>query len=181
MASTTSGEPRLAKAAAQAVRTQILLHGGNEVCFVCTVDKDGMLATARKVAAGDVQSVLALPGVAERGQMLLHNHPSGELTPSEADLEVAWRLHQNGVGFAICDNGATRVYVVTEIPTQRERVPLAIEAIHETLGPDGPIAAVMRGVGNGTLSARGYEDRPSQRDMAAEVAQRYNRGGVALL
>ena len=181
MASTTSGEPRLAKAAAQAVRTQILLHGGNEVCFVCTVDKDGMLATARKVAAGDVQSVLALPGVAERGQMLLHNHPSGELTPSEADLEVAWRLHQNGVGFAICDNGATRVYVVTEIPTQRERVPLAIEAIHETLGPDGPIAAVMRGVGNGTSSARDYEDRPSQRDMAAEVAQRYNRGGVALL
>ncbi|MBL0940606.1 MAG: hypothetical protein IBJ03_17045 [Gemmatimonadaceae bacterium] len=171
------GEARLSKPAAQAVRTQIMLHGGNEVCFVCTVEKDGTIASARKVAAGDVSSVLALPGVAERGQLLLHNHPSGDLTPSDADHEVACRLHGNGVGFAICDNGATRVYVVAEVPSQRAKVPVSLDSVHDTLGPDGLIAQAMQTV----HGARDYEDRPSQRDMAAAVAERYNRGGVALL
>ena len=95
-----TGEARLARAAAAAVRTAIRLAGGNEVCFVCAVDEEGVLTTARAVARGDVKSVLAMPGVAERGEMLLHNHPSGELTPSDADLEVAARVHTSGVGFA---------------------------------------------------------------------------------
>jgi ATP-dependent DNA helicase DinG len=39
------------------------------------------------------------------------------------------------------------------------------------LGPDGPVASVMDR----------FEDRPSQRDMAAYVADTYNDGGVSLL
>ena len=87
-----SGEARLLPKAAAAIRTQIKLHGGNEVCFVCTLDEDGHLATARKVAAGDVQSVLALPGVAERGEVLVHNHPSGDPTPSQADIAMTQHI-----------------------------------------------------------------------------------------
>ena len=34
----------------------------------------------------------------QRGEMLLHNHPSGRLDPSVADLNVAARLHDGGVG-----------------------------------------------------------------------------------
>jgi ATP-dependent DNA helicase DinG len=105
------GEARLSRAASAAVRTAIRLAGGNEVCFVCAVDDDGMITTARVVARGDVRSVLAMPGVAERGEMLLHNHPSGGLTPSDADLDVAARVHGNGVGFAITDNEGSLVYV----------------------------------------------------------------------
>ncbi|MEP6767005.1 MAG: hypothetical protein ABJB66_21995, partial [Gemmatimonadaceae bacterium] len=71
------GEPRLSRAAASTIRTSIRLAGGNEVCFVATVDEHGEILTARVVARGDVSSVLALPGFAERGEMLLHNHPSG--------------------------------------------------------------------------------------------------------
>src|SRR5205823_11884510 len=44
-------------------------------------------------------------------------------------------------------------------------------AVDATLGPDGPIAQRMRR----------YEDRPSQREMAAEIARLYNDGGVGLL
>jgi len=171
------GEARLSKAASTAVRTAIRLAGGNEVCFVCAVDEDGMLTTARAVARGGVRSVLALPGVAERGEMLLHNHPSGDLTPSDADLDVAYRLHGNGVGFAITDNDATRVYVVTEVPSAEQTTPVDVDAIDVTLGPHGAIAQAMRA----TMGARAYEDRPAQRAMAAAVAQTYNDGGVALL
>jgi len=159
------------------VRTAIRLAGGNEVCFVCSVDDDGIVTTARVVARGDVRSVLAMPGVAERGEMLLHNHPSGELTPSDADLDVAARVHGNGVGFAITDNDGSRVYVVTEVPRAGTKVPVDIDAIDVTLGPYGAIADAMRAV----HGSRSYEDRPAQRAMAAAVARTFNEGGVAIL
>ncbi len=171
------GEARLSTKAAASIRTSIRLHGGNEVCFVCTVDEDGVIVTARKVAAGDVSSVLALPGVAERGEMLLHNHPSGELTPSDADMEVAYRFHGNGIGFGIVDNDATRVYVVAEIPKGKQIVAVDPDVVDVTLGPYGQIAQAMRLL----HGAREYEDRPSQRAMAADVTAAYNDGGVSLL
>lgn len=171
------GEARLSTKAAASIRTSIRLHGGNEVCFVCTVDEDGIIVTARKVAAGDVGSVLALPGVAERGEMLLHNHPSGELTPSDADMEVAYRFHGNGIGFGIVDNDATRVYVVAEIPKGKQIVAVDPDVVDVTLGPYGQIAQAMRVL----HGAREYEDRPSQRAMAADVTAAYNEGGVSLL
>src|SRR5665213_3456684 len=90
---------RLSGAAASAIRAAIRLAGGREVCFVCAIDAEGALQTARVVARGDAECVLALPGFARAGEMLVHNHPSGLLEPSNADLEVAARLHDDGVGF----------------------------------------------------------------------------------
>jgi ATP-dependent DNA helicase DinG len=164
-------ESRLAPAAATAMRVAIKLAGGREVCFVATVDEEGIVRTARVVARGDVQSVLALPAVAERGQMLLHNHPSGVLEPSDADLIVAQRLHDGGIGFGIIDNEATDLYVVVEVPKPKVAVPIESDDVANTLGPDGPIAAML---------AR-YEDRPAQREMASAIATLYNEGGIALL
>ncbi len=170
------GEDRIARSAAAAIRTAIKLAGGNEVCFVATLDADGLITAARVVARGDVRSVLALPGVAQRGDMLVHNHPSGLLEPSAADLEIAARMHGNGVGFAIVDNDATRVYVVTEVPARTSDAPIALDALAETLGPNGPIAVHMQAAGG-----FGYEDRPAQRDMASAVARAFNDKGIALL
>lgn len=171
------GEARLSRPAATAIRTAIALAGGNEVSFVATLDADGIVATARVVARGDVRSVLALPGVARRGEMLLHNHPSGLLVPSPADLEVAARAFGDGVGFGIVDNEATRVYVVAEVPQGDEQRPVAADDVTALLGPGGLVADAMRAARGGGA----YEDRPSQRAMAAEVVATYNEGGVALL
>ena len=166
------GEPgRLGPAAAAAVRTAIRLAGGREVCFVCSVDDAGVVQRARVAARGDVSSVLALPGFAERGELLLHNHPSGWLEPSPADLAVAARLHDDGIGFAIVDNEASRVYVVVEVPRARPAAVLAPDDVAGVLGPDGPVA---RRLGR-------YEDRPSQREMARLVAELFTRGGVGLI
>ncbi len=170
------GEERIARGAAAAIRTAIRLAGGNEVCFVATLDADGLITAARVVSRGDVRSVLALPGVAQRGDMLVHNHPSGLLEPSEADIEIAARMHANGVGFAIVDNDASRIYVVTEVPVRARESAIALDELDHTLGPDGPIAERMR-----QTNAFGYEDRPSQRDMASAVARAFNTKGVALL
>jgi len=50
-------------------------------------------------------------------------------------------------------------------------LPLDPASVSHDLGPDGAIAQAMQR----------YEDRPSQRDMAATIATLYNDGGVGLL
>jgi ATP-dependent DNA helicase DinG len=162
---------RLAKPASAAIRAAIGLAGGREVCFVCTLNEEGVLQTARVVARGDVGSVLALPGFARRGEMLVHNHPSGVLEPSGADYDVAVRMHDDGVGFGIVDNEASALYVVVEVPQADEQTRLDPESVAHDLGPDGMIAA----------QHTRYEDRESQRAMAATIARVYNDGGVGLL
>ena len=172
-----SGEARIARAAASAIRTAITLAGGNEVCFVASIDDEGIITQARPVARGDVRSVLALPGFGEAGDMLLHNHPSGLLEPSDADMDVAARVHEKGLGFGIVDNDASRVYVVAEVPNTQSIQPLSRASVEEVLAPDGPIADAMRA----RMGPRQYEDRPTQRAMAAAVSDAFNGGGVALL
>ena len=153
------------------MRAAIRLAGGREVCFVSSLDEDGVVLTARVVARGDVGSVLALPGFARRGEMLVHNHPSGLLEPSGADYDVAARMHEEGVGFGIIDNEAKKLYVVVEVPHVQTQMRLDPEAIAHDLGPDGAIAR---------QHVR-YEDRASQRAMASAIARVYNEGGVGLL
>jgi ATP-dependent DNA helicase DinG len=161
----------LVPAVAGAVRAAIRLAGGREVCFVCTVDAEGNVTTARVVARGDANCVLALPGFAKAGELLLHNHPSGNLDPSEPDLHVAAKMHDQGVGFAITNNDASELYVVIEVPKQVVLVPLDLKAIDRDLGPEGPVAE-QHGA---------YEDRQGQRDYARSVARLYNLGGIGLL
>ena len=162
---------RLGAAARSAVAAAIAEAGGREVSFVADVAADGTVERAEPVARGTVDAVLALPGVAARGQMVLHNHPSGVLDPSNADLDVAVRLHDGGVGFGIVNNAASELYVVVEVPKPRGTAPLDPVAVARLLAPGGPVAREL-GV---------HEDRQGQRDMAAYVADAYNEGSVAVL
>jgi ATP-dependent DNA helicase DinG len=162
---------RLAAPVREQLRTEIVAAHGREVSFVVRPDPNGLVVEARVVARGTVDAVLALPGIAGRGEMLVHNHPSGLLEPSGADLAVAARLHDGGVGFGIVDNAVTDFYVVVECPRPRSTTRLDPIDVAGLLAPDG---AVARALG-------GFEDRPSQRDMAAYGADVYNDGGIALL
>src|SRR4029077_17109150 len=130
---------RLSSTAAGAIRAAIRLAGGREVCFVATFSAQTVVQTAKVVSRGDVRSVVALPGFANRGEMLIHNHPSGLLEPSGADIEVASRLHDHGNGFAIVHHGAQELYGVVEVPTRAEFHEIASNSIDHDLGPNGPI------------------------------------------
>ena len=125
---------RLASAVCEYIRAEVAAAGGREVSFVAELDADGVLATVRAVARGTIEAVLALPGVANRGEMLVHNHPSGILEPSQADLSVAARLHDGGIGFGIVDNDATSIYVVTEVPRAPQTTALDAVDIAGLLG-----------------------------------------------
>src|SRR5881394_679163 len=153
------------------LQAEIAAAHGREVSFVVRSDGNGMIVQARVVARGTVDAVLALPGAADRGDMLLHNHPSGVLDPSGADLHVAARLHDGGVGFGIVNNDVTALYVVVECPRARNPARLDAIAVADLLAETGPVARVLGA----------FEDRPSQRDMAAFIVDAYNDGGVGML
>ena len=150
---------------------EISAAGGREVSFAAAVDRDGTVVGARVLARGTVDVVLALPNALTRGEMLVHNHPGGQLEPSGADLGIAARLHDAGVGFAIITNAADAIYVVVEVPRERRATPIDPFDVVATLGEQGAVARVLGQ----------FEDRPSQRDMAAHIADAYNDGGVLLL
>ena len=153
------------------LKSEIAAADGREVSFVAVLDSDGIICSARAVARGTVDCVLALPGIAQRGEMVLHNHPSGVLEPSHADLNVAARMHDGGVGFGIVNNNASELYVVVEVPKSKSASKLDPVRVADMLGPEGPIAS---GHGN-------FEDRVCQRDMASYISDIYNDGGIALL
>ncbi len=161
----------LTDSSAARIRTEIKRARGNEVCFLAYVGEDGDVYDPRPVARGHRTAVLAAAKEAEPGMLLIHNHPSGELEPSDPDLEVAASLHDLGVGLAITDNHALELYVVLEPAPAREYEPLDEAAIDAALGPGGPIARLHPA----------FEDRPTQRELAAAVARAYNEGGIALV
>src|SRR5690606_1415874 len=145
---------------ARRMRQAIAQARGNEVCFLCEVGDAGDVRDPRVVARGNARAVPAAAADAEPGMLLVHNHPSGELDPSEPDLAIAVALHARGVGLAITDNEARDLYVVVEpsLPRELERL-------------DG--AGVAAGLAHGGMPARrhvGVEDRPPLRALAARDA-----------
>ena len=152
------------------MRTEIARARGNEVCFLARVGEAGDVVDPRVVARGNRHSVLAAVRTAEPGMLVIHNHPSGVLEPSDPDLEIAAELYAEGVGLAITDNHARELYVVVEPAPERDYEPLDATAIKAALAPGGPLSRAHAG----------YEDRPMQRDLAAAIVDAYNGGGIAV-
>jgi ATP-dependent DNA helicase DinG len=164
-------ELTLSPDAAHRIREDIARAGGREVCFLATVDDDRVVHDARAVARGSFDAVLVAARDAPEGGVMLHNHPDGVLEPSEADMSVAARLYEQGLGTVIVDNAAERLYVVVEPPVPKQRVPLDADGLAAVISPGGSLAE----------RHPGFEDRPGQREMLREVAERFNEGGIAIV
>ena len=160
---------QLAASAARYIREEVARARANEVCFVAAVEA-GTIDHPRTVARGHGRAVLAACRDAPPGSIVIHNHPSGDLTPSDADLRVAADLYAMGIGMAIVDNNASELYVVVEPLLPESLDLLDPDELEALLGPGGPVS----------LAHPAYEDRPTQRDMSREIARAYNEGGVAL-
>ena len=161
---------RLHPDTATRIRQEIERAEGREVCFLALVGPDRFLLEPRPVARGNHKAVVAAARDATEGSVVIHNHPSGFLEPSHADLAVAARIWEEGLGTALVDNEATRLYVVVEPPAPRVVRPLDRDELELLLGPEGPLASIHPF----------YEDRPGQRRMLRLVAECYNQGGVAI-
>jgi len=153
------------------IRDAIHAAGGNEVFFLGTTDMHSQVLSVDVLARGNSVAVPAILQACAHGDVVIHNHPSGRLEPSAADIEIAARLGSLGVGFHIVDNPVESVYKVVEIFPPRQQHHLELEKIADILGPDGVIAG----------SLPGYENRSEQLQMAVAVAEAFNHDRVAII
>ncbi|MEM7008997.1 MAG: helicase C-terminal domain-containing protein [Thermodesulfobacteriota bacterium] len=116
---------------------------GNEVFFVGSFSDDKVIEEVAVVARGNDYSVPAVIESASPGEVVIHNHPSGNLTPSNQDIQIASVFGSHGVGFLIVNNDASQVYVVVEPFFQKEIKPLDIEETKHALMSEGQVAKIM--------------------------------------
>ncbi|WP_226989281.1 helicase C-terminal domain-containing protein, partial [Desulfuromonas sp. TF] len=153
------------------MRAAIGEAGGNEVFFLGHTDSGLQVTEVEVLARGSAEAVPAILQGCAYGDVVIHNHPSGHLHPSGADIEIASRLGALGVGFYIVDNPVEHVYRVVEAFAPKEERHLEPQRIDAVLGPEGVVAA----------SLPGYEERPEQLRMAFAVGEAFNSGKLAVI
>ncbi len=150
---------------------EIEAAGGAEVLSAATVQEGGRWGDLRILARGAADRAPAILRGLRPGDILLHNHPTGLLSPSDADLRVASLCGSSGIGFAIHDNACQRAYVVVE-PFREETVePLDARAIAALFAGDGPISRLLPK----------FEARPGQMGLLEAVIDAFNTPCHAIL
>ena len=163
-------EQRLRPEAARRIRESIEEAFGNEILVAGRLDEENRVAEVEVGARGSIGAVPALRPYLEGGDVVIHNHPSGVLEPSEADIQVASRLGDQGIGFYIVDNEVRRVYVVAE--------PVAVKPL---VGLDADrLAAYLQDGGAFSRIYPGFEQRESQIDMLKFVTGAFNAGEMRI-
>lgn len=148
---------RMGPAAAEQLRAAIREAGGVEVFAIGDVDA-GHVVSITVTCRGREDRVTALVDRPRAGQAVIHNHPSGDLRPSDADLQLASMYGEDGVGVVIVNSEVTRDNWVVE-PWKPERRQVSDEALVRFFEEGLP----------GALD--GWEARPQQIEMARQVAQ----------
>lgn len=144
---------------------------GNEILAVGTCDGNGMVAEIHIAARGDGRQVPALTDQMERGEVIIHNHPSGDLTPSGPDMQVASELGRKGIGFYIIDNPVVSVYAVSEPVLLREITALDPVSLCSYLDSGGPVASMIDG----------FIPRGQQLEMLEEVTSAFNHDEISVI
>ncbi len=162
---------RIAPAAALRMQEAIAETGGREVFFAGGLDSQGRVAEVRVCARGHESAVPALFETLNVRDVVIHNHPSGELAPSEADVQLAAMYSAHGHGVFIVDNEVTRVYVVVEPFLPKEASLLSVSELGAMFAPNGIIARTLPG----------FEVRPQQISLMEATAEAFNQNKVAVV
>ncbi|SDZ74565.1 ATP-dependent DNA helicase DinG [Desulfuromusa kysingii] len=144
---------------------------GNEVFVLGQTDAERRIVQVEVLARGSENAVPAILQTCSYGDVVLHNHPSGVLRPSGADIEIAAQFGALGVGFYIIDNRVDNLYRVVEAFAEKDTQKLDPAEIAGLLGADGVIAQKLPD----------YEDRPEQLQMAFAVADAFNKGQLTVV
>jgi ATP-dependent DNA helicase DinG len=172
LATTPEQLDRLVTAACrEAMAAEIAAANGNEVYFVGRLDANLVIEEVEAYAYGNRGAVPALMQYVRPGEIVLHNHPSGVLEPSDADIAVASELGGRGVGSYIVNNDCTGLRIIVKAFRQPGKTALDLEALSNMLRTGGRIAEAMDN----------YEPRPQQLEMLQAVGEAFNRDGLAVI
>ncbi len=162
---------RILPDAAAVMRTAIDETGGREVFFAGELDGKAMLKSVRVLARGQEGAVPAFFEGLQTREVVIHNHPGGDISPSDADMELSQVYGHNGHGVYIVDNDVERIYVVVEPFLEKDKHRLDADSLSKVFRPDGALAR----------NIQGYEVRPQQNTMLGHAAWAFNDNGIAVV
>lgn len=154
----------------QEMKRQIEMAGGNEVFFAGIINAEGVVISVQAGSRGNSDSVPVNFSFAREASVLIHNHPSGNLHPSDADLMVASDASEKAQGFYIVNNDVSEVYVVMEPikPVVTKKLDCDETALY--LSSSGPLAKI----------SPYFEERPSQIELVKEISKTFNDESVGV-
>ncbi len=158
------------KSVIKGLSSEIRKNNGNEL-FAIGKLKKGVVCDFKVVARGNENMVSAILDLPESGDVVVHNHPSGNLTPSDNDIYIATLLGNNGVGFYIVDNDVERVNVVVEVREEKEISEIRDEELEQIFSKSGILSRKLKD----------YEFRKDQLRMSKIVASSFKNGNISLI
>ena len=159
---------RFTAEAAAIYRKEITQSGGVEVFAIGDLNKQGMVYKLTVHCRGNQYSVPALLSRPLPGQVVIHNHPSGILQASPADMHLANLYGEDGIGVVIVNNDVTEGFWVVEPHVSK------LELIDEAEIEDFFLEKLP-------LIMPDFEPREGQLQMALEITQAMNNGEMAIL
>ncbi|TNE91435.1 MAG: hypothetical protein EP330_05180 [Deltaproteobacteria bacterium] len=147
---------RFTPPAAESLRRAIREAGGVEVFAIGDVE-GGQVVRTTVSCRGTENAVPALFDRPRTGQVVIHNHPSGDLRPSAADMDLAGRYGDAGIGVVIVDSLVSRDNWVVE-PYAKKQIRVDPEDVIRFFTRELPRAYP------------GWEPREPQIEMALGVA-----------
>lgn len=154
--------------AAEKLRSAIDEAGGVEVFAIGRMGLDQHVADLDIHCRGNQNSVPALLRTPRPGEVVIHNHPSGVLEASAADMQLAQLYGDDGIGVVIVDNAVKRALWVVEPRVRRV----------ERLDPEDVRAFFTHSI---PKAIPDFEQRDGQLQMAMDVAHAFNDGSIAML
>ncbi len=146
--------------------------GEKEVLFLGNLDPDNMVDTITPYAWGNKYSVPALKKTLPDYDVVVHNHPSGDLEPSQADIAIAEDLSNNyGTGFFIINNNATDLYTVVKCLKKKSISRIEPSSIISYFQQDGYLKDLIEN----------FEYRIEQKQMVIDIVNAFNENKFALI
>ncbi|WP_147612637.1 helicase C-terminal domain-containing protein [Treponema pectinovorum] len=152
------------------IKNQIEDANGNEVFFAGYIDETGMIISVEALSRGNINSVPIHYSGARKSSVLIHNHPSGNLYPSDADLAFADDCAENAQGFYIINNEVTDVYVVMEA---------VLPAVVKKIDPE-QASDYLSNSGSFAKKSKDYEERPSQLALVKKITLAFNDNKIGV-
>jgi len=134
---------------------------GNEVFFRGILNNEGLVDEIEVIARGNKGSVPALLKRMKKREVIIHNHPSGYLYPSDADVAVAsmYSEQKDGASY-IVNNSVDDIYVMVEVNK--------VEIKKIDIGPYFEEKGLLAGI------FKGFEYRKEQLHMAKHIEEGLN-------
>ena len=163
-------ESRFSSEVIKIMKKDVSDASGNEVFWVGIINEDGIVVKIEAASRGNADSVVVNRTASRNGHVLIHNHPGGNLTPSEEDEAVAFNATDTSHGFYIVNNSVSKVYVVVEPVKPKKTYFLDENECAFLLSKDGPLAQ------KNPL----YEERAVQLELVKNIAKSFNEEKIGV-